>query len=323
MMVRERLRDALAPTRTRGFRLLLRVVGLLALVIYLAFDTDLVSGSLASLTDARPTWLLAGVTLQVGALFASALRVRLLLRSIGRTIPDHVLALDAAKAVGLGASLAIGAGEIYRVGRLRAEGVDFLAAGLVVAADRAIGTLAILATGLVGLATVGRVVTGIPIPAPVALAVSAAACGLAIAFGSRWVPGAWREALPIGRDRGEIVLLSSVSLVVLGLWIGSIVALARSVGISASPGALAFAASWVTIATLVPVTIGGVGVREAGYAVLLMPYGVDRTDAVALGLIQYGGMLAVSALAWLLAPAVDTAPREAPAGDLTDRSRLR
>jgi hypothetical protein len=51
---------------------------------------------------------------------------------------------------------------------------------------------------------------------------------------------------------------------------------------------------------MLPISIGGIGVREAGYALLLGPYGVSPGEAVALGLLQYGGYLVVAAIGGVL-----------------------
>lgn len=317
------LAERFARVRARGVPLYVRLIGLVALLLVVVLDDDFAAGTLSSLAGASPAWLALGIAFQVGALFASAVRVRLLLRSIGHSISERVLVVDTAKAVGLGASLAIGAGEIYRIGRLRSSGIDLLSAGLVVGVDRAIGTIAIVGTGLLCLVTVGREITGFSIPGPIALIAGALVVGLVGLYGPRMLPRSWREAMPISSDPRRLGAIALISAVVLASWLGSVVALARAVGIDVGLGPLAFAASWVTVATLLPISIGGVGVREAGYVVLLSPYGVDRTDAVALGLIQYGAMLAVSAIAWLVAPASNTPPQRAAVDDLPDRTRSR
>jgi uncharacterized membrane protein YbhN (UPF0104 family) len=43
----------------------------------------------------------------------------------------------------------------------------------------------------------------------------------------------------------------------------------------------------VALAMVLPISIGGVGVREGGLAVLLAPYGVPSEKAVAIGLLWF------------------------------------
>ncbi|MCA9583074.1 MAG: flippase-like domain-containing protein, partial [Myxococcales bacterium] len=54
--------------------------------------------------------------------------------------------------------------------------------------------------------------------------------------------------------------------------------------------------SFVTIATLLPITIGGAGVREMGYVLLLGPHGVSQDSAIALGILQYSAFVGIALL---------------------------
>jgi len=86
-------------------------------------------------------------------------------------------------------------------------------------------------------------------------------------------------------------LLSSVA--VTSIWLTSIVVVARGLGIEAPISAIVLAASIVTVATVLPISIGGIGVREAGYALLLASHGVSSSSAIALGIAQYALLLPV------------------------------
>lgn len=52
----------------------------------------------------------------------------------------------------------------------------------------------------------------------------------------------------------------------------------------------------VAIVQVLPITIGGLGVREGAFVLFLRPLGVGATQAIALGLLLYGINLAVSLL---------------------------
>jgi len=61
----------------------------------------------------------------------------------------------------------------------------------------------------------------------------------------------------------------------------------RAVGVEADPMTLLVAGNAITLAVLLPVSIGGVGVREGVAVVLLASVGVASTDAVLVALLGY------------------------------------
>ncbi len=277
----------------------IRLAGLLALGVVFFTRDDLVERTLGLIAELRASWLVLGLALYVCGLFVAALRVQILAAAAGHVVPYRSLIAAGIKATGLSASLAMGAGDVYRVARLRAAGIGLLEASGIVVADRGIGMAFVAAAGLIGLAIFGRELTGFSIPVVHAVAAALCVCALAFVVGRRavirWLP----RALPFFDQprRTAAVLISSTF--ILALWIASIVSFARSLGLDVGVGALASAASLVTVATLLPISIGGVGIREAGYVLLLAPYGVTSSEAVALGLVQYGGMIVVALIAWI------------------------
>lgn len=71
---------------------------------------------------------------------------------------------------------------------------------------------------------------------------------------------------------------------------------ARALGLNVSlTAALAFMPA-VAIAQVLPISLGGLGVREGAFVLFLGPLGVPAAQAVALGLLVYGLNLAVSLL---------------------------
>jgi len=71
---------------------------------------------------------------------------------------------------------------------------------------------------------------------------------------------------------------------------------ARALDISTPTAALFAFVPVVAIAQVVPVTVGGLGIREGLLVLFLGPFGVNETQAVALGLLWYGMILVISVL---------------------------
>lgn len=97
-------------------------------------------------------------------------------------------------------------------------------------------------------------------------------------------PGAVVNVLVVGFAYQLVVVLSAfIAARALGL---------AEVGLTAT---LAFMPA-VAIAQVLPISLGGLGVREGAFVLFLHPLGVERGEAVALGLLFYGMNLAVSLL---------------------------
>lgn len=71
---------------------------------------------------------------------------------------------------------------------------------------------------------------------------------------------------------------------------------ARALDISVPTAALFAFVPVVAIAQVVPLTVGGLGIREGLLVLFLGPFGVTETQAVALGLLWYAMVLVVSML---------------------------
>jgi len=69
---------------------------------------------------------------------------------------------------------------------------------------------------------------------------------------------------------------------------------ARALGIDVGPTAILAFMPAVAIAQVLPISLGGLGVREGAFVLFLHPLGVQRGEAIALGLLFYGMNLAVS-----------------------------
>ncbi|MHB8465156.1 MAG: lysylphosphatidylglycerol synthase transmembrane domain-containing protein [Acidimicrobiales bacterium] len=71
---------------------------------------------------------------------------------------------------------------------------------------------------------------------------------------------------------------------------------ARAIGIHLGPTAMLAFIPAVAIIQVLPISVGGLGLREGAFAVFLHPLGVATTQAIALGLCMYGMHLVASLL---------------------------
>ncbi len=111
------------------------------------------------------------------------------------------------------------------------------------------------------------------------------------------------------RHPRRLLLCLAISMIVQATFIGINIALASAVQLEAPVGAWFFAWSTAKIIAIAPVSLGGLGVREAAMSRLLAPFGADPGQVIAIGLIWQtilyaSGLIGVLAqLAWR--PAVD------------------
>jgi uncharacterized membrane protein YbhN (UPF0104 family) len=289
------------PVRSAGrgaavVRWAVRATGLAALAILFVRSADLVDRTAAALgATAWPGVIAAWCVYGVG-LACSAWRLRVLVTAADRTVGFGSLFGDVLKSTAVNALLTVGSGEVYRITRLRAVGLGAVEAGALVLLDRIVGFAVIAGAGALGLFAFGGEWTGVRLPWPALAAAAGIAMLAAHAAGravvARFAPG----ALPFFSVTRVRLATLGCSLGVLLAWVVSVWMLARALGLAVGLPVVAFAAPLVALASMLPISIGGIGVREAGYALLLGPYGVSPGEAVALGLLQYGGYLVVAAI---------------------------
>lgn len=153
----------------------------------------------------------------------------------------------------------------------------------------------------------------------------AGAVAVALLPVARWVPFKVRRRLVVVRDafralgrRPERLVVSlamgmalQALLVLLNAWLG------RVMGVDISPLVWLFVWPLAKIAAILPVTQGGIGVREGALVVLFQPFGVGAGAAMATGLvftaIVMAGGLVGGAIAWLMGRAASPTPTNVPA----------
>jgi uncharacterized membrane protein YbhN (UPF0104 family) len=112
---------------------------------------------------------------------------------------------------------------------------------------------------------------------------------------------------------GALSLLVQVANVVLVWLVG------RALGLAVAPAYYAVMVPLVALLTMLPLSVNGMGLREAGYVVLLAPVGVGAPEAVALSFLSFAVVTAAS-LAGVLFYLFGRFPRfEAGAADMEVR----
>lgn len=87
------------------------------------------------------------------------------------------------------------------------------------------------------------------------------------------------------REPKRLALCLLLSMLVQCLFVGINIALAHAVGLEVPSAAWFYAWSGSKIIAIAPISLGGLGVREASMAALLRPFGANAGDVIAVGLI--------------------------------------
>lgn len=300
----------------------LRIALGLGLLGFLVSRTDL--GELDVRWDA--TMLLAvaaGIVLLAAAQALSAMRWRVLL---GPSAPGlgylYRLYLIAAF-FSLFLPTAVGGDAVRAAAATQSMADGGKAVGTVVA-DRVLGVVALAAYLLVGLALVGG---------PAGLGLGQMVGGKTIGAAGAALAGlgllGWLFRSRLGRlfDFGRRVgaalleLAQSPHQLVLGLLLGFAVqtaylfawlALAKGLGLAVPTASFLVTVPLVSLSTMAPITLSGVGVREGAWILLLRPYGVPAANALALSLVYFGCWMVVAAIGGVLFSLYGTANRSAP-----------
>lgn len=114
----------------------------------------------------------------------------------------------------------------------------------------------------------------------------------------------------LGRRPLKLVLALVLSIAIQAGFIMLTVMLANAVGLSIPIGAWFFAWPVAKIIAVLPISLGGIGVREASLSALLVPFGANAALVVAASLIWQAVLISagiLGALAWMLSK--PTVPR--------------
>jgi glycosyltransferase 2 family protein len=261
------------------------------------------------LSGASWGWFVLAVGLMVVALLVGAARWHALLHHA--EIPARPR--DTLRAYGVGVFsnnfLPTGfGGDAVRAWLVGRSGRPLARSFTSVVVDRSAGLIALFALGWLGLMLSPVTVPG-DLAAPFAIATAAGALVLAGAVVllrrrgfSRFLPSVvrpWasevgRTLRKYGRDRrlqGETLILSLVYQV---LALGSLWTLSNALELDVSPVVFAVVMPLVLIATLIPISVAGFGVREGAYVLLLGELGVSTSDATLLSLFSVAALAIAS-----------------------------
>ncbi|MBI1850097.1 MAG: flippase-like domain-containing protein, partial [Planctomycetes bacterium] len=201
--------------------------------------------------------------------------------------------------VGLLLPLGVGPDVLRAAGLGLQKGGAIEAAGSIVA-ERVLGLVSLLIAALVGLAIApdGALPAGVRGPAAAVIAMVVVASCIAF-FSRRWLErmthptrAAWirrlARALVVYRDRPRLLAAGlGLSLVVQALRIAIVYEIALALGQSIPLAPFVLAVPVTTVASLLPVTLGGFGAREAVYWICFTRLGVDGGVAITLGLLSF------------------------------------
>jgi uncharacterized membrane protein YbhN (UPF0104 family) len=286
----------------------IRVLGAVVLLALVAWRTDWEHVA-AAFSRMRPGYFLAAVLLYLCAQVVSGLRWRLLARAQG--FDGSRLRYIAYTFIGNFFNLALPTsvgGDVVRVWYLSGQAGAGPSSGRRIAA--LVSVLAERVNGvavLVLLACVSAVCCPVPLPQWVLWTV--AAVGAATTIGLLAAPALW--ALFAGYPRlatdpkvahlrrlaeggwsysgqpGVLVVatLQSVVVQIFGAFTGYLVG--ESLGLPVPPLYYGLIIPLVALLTLVPISLNGMGLREAGFVVLLAPLGVDAGEAVTFALLLF------------------------------------
>lgn len=280
-------------------------LGLLGWLLRQMLVRDGVETLLDRAAHLTPTWLLAAVVLHFASVTTGVLRWRVLLGARGVTQPLDVLFRSFLVGRFLGAFTPSTTGlDGYRLWDMGRRTGDFTTSGAVILVEKLVG--------LVGMATVCLVLLPFGLLERLGLAGVLVALGMAaVAFAGLFVLASPARAAGLARlapgpIRGRATkiaqalaggvswrgLAAALSLGVLShaFLSATFAASGLAVGIALSPLTLLAVGNAIVISVLLPVSIGGVGVREGVAVALLVSAGdgsVTTTDAMLLALVGY------------------------------------
>lgn len=252
----------------------------------------------------------AGVVLLLTAQGVSALRWRTLLGPGAVAWPYAFRLYLIAAFFSLFLPTAVG-GDVVRAA---AAGKSLGRAGHVIGTvllDRALGVVALLVFLLVGLGVAGRADLRLGWrPSPQAWLIGLAAAGAAGLLAHRFREPLLRRFRPlaeIGAAATDLARRPRRLAAALALGFGAQAAyvlawlvLARSLGLGVPASSFLLTVPIVSLSTMIPLTLSGVGVREGAWILLLRPYGVPDADALTLSLVYFGCWMLVAAVGGLL-----------------------
>jgi glycosyltransferase 2 family protein len=287
--------------------------------VWLAIRGIRLSAIAGGLGAAAPGWLAAALAALTASFLLASLRWRLLVRGQGvdLSLEDTVrwswigLFLANVLPTGFGGDAA----RAWLAGR-RNGALPELAASVVI--DRIVAAWALVGLGALAVLLSLSHLPSVAITACMAATLTVCAVSVAVlartparllarvsARSRRLAAAVASLTEALARYRGRPRLLAAafgISLLSQAAVLLAAYLLARSIGLNPSPALLATTIPVALLATAVPSSINGLGIREVVFRVLLVPAGVPASRAVAFSLLTVAAALVVSlpgAVAWI------------------------
>jgi glycosyltransferase 2 family protein len=301
---------------SRPLKILLQVVlsvGLIVLVLYTAHPARVWH----ALQDFDPGWFAAALALNIAVTPLMAYRWQLLLQARGRRdVPLSWLTETYFVALLLGQVLptAVGGDAVRLVDLARRTGARAEAAASIVV-DRVVGTFALVVLAAAGgLLGGGSLSTGSVLVLELFLA--AGCVFLAWLFLGRSARPLLRRLVPTARrlriegparavyddlhayrqHRSTLVTVLALAVLAQCLRVVVIAWLARGMGLDVGFGTFLLLGPVLFLVTVVPISLNGIGLREAAFVALLKGVGVSTADAFVLGLAFFAVGVLTAAL---------------------------
>ena len=290
----------------------------------------------AALVDALgqfPAWafLIPTIGLLINTL-NQALRISWVLSRLGHVLPFRVVLSCLMRGAFIGLTLPAGGGEIAKTALIARAGPGMHAAVSTLIAVRLTqlpSWILVLCWGL----TISAY-TATPVLMVAAVTFSAIATALLLIVGMGQLP--WRDTWPWSEEvnrwrssfrtiKGQGGLLTAlVALGVIAALVNSAIVWALLLAVG-TPIPFAIVLALIPAADVLiwlPISVGGVGVRESVFALALTPWGVSAPSAVAIGIVRWTGELARGTIGCMLLALGEGRPcaveGEHPEGEVRD-----
>lgn len=255
----------------------------------------------------NPAYGLLAVLCVVAALLVGAVRWAVLLRLAGIMLPageiGRIYAVTSFANAFLPTSIG---GDVARPLMVARRGPVLARAIATVLIERFAALLALLAVAWLGVLAVPGVVSSGSVLALAVVSLGLMTVTAALAVRPSIFARVMRALIPVRfapslGEAGEVVralraspravvTVAVQSLIFQALVTMQIVFLAKMIGTELPFGLGAVALALVTLATLLPISIGGFGVREGSYVVILAGGGIGHTDAVLISLLTVAAL---------------------------------
>ena len=308
-----------------GWTLKFGISAMLLGVIFWLLPTDQVWQAILRI----PIWLLATVLVLFLAGHAVAAAKWWLLVTDGSNIA-YSAALRAHMA-GLAANLClpgVAGGDVIRAGMVFHGSGNKARVALGSLADRLLDTIALLLLAGIGAAiTFGaQAFTAGPLPLVVAFVLLAIlGCAVVVIVLPRVAKGRVLTKLVTAIEEirhriGRLALCLALSIMIQAGFVALNVSLAMASGLTVPASAWYYAWPLAKLIAIVPISLAGLGVREASLAALLAPLDADPAKVVAVGLLWQGVIFATGILGGLIL--LLTSKRKHSTGATTDSGNL-